>query len=169
MSVFNKEKFKTVLHYIISKCGHQDNVGKTVLYKLMYFSDFDFYEIYEEKMTGEDYVKLPRGPGPENFNEVIGELETEGKITQAIINFDNGAHQYRYFSKNDPSIDLLSSQELDVINNVLNKCSSMRAGAISNYSHEDLPWQATDMYDVIDYELVFYRNPEFSVRVYEED
>ena len=34
---FNEKKFEQVLHYIISKKGSLDNVGKTVLYKMLYF------------------------------------------------------------------------------------------------------------------------------------
>ena len=37
---FNKEMFKQVLLYILAKCGGKPNVGKTVLYKLLYFCDF---------------------------------------------------------------------------------------------------------------------------------
>ncbi|MFH2048977.1 MAG: helix-turn-helix transcriptional regulator, partial [bacterium] len=38
---FNKTKFKQVLLYILDKCGAKANVGETVLYKLLYFSDFN--------------------------------------------------------------------------------------------------------------------------------
>lgn len=169
MGDFNKEKFKEVLHYIIATCGHQDNVGKTVLYKLMYFSDFDFYELFEEKMTGEVYTRLPRGPGPRHFDDAIIELKAEGKIDHKVVYFDGDGHQNRYSSLKDPKTDLLSSDEIQVINNVLHKCSKMTATRISDYSHEDLPWQATEMNNPIDYELVFYRTPEFSVREYAED
>ena len=55
--VFNLEKFKTVVHYLIAKCGLKDNVWRTVLYKLLYFSDFNFYELYEKALTGEKYIK----------------------------------------------------------------------------------------------------------------
>lgn len=162
------EKFKAVLHYIVSQCGHKDNVGKTVMYKLLYFSDFDFYELFEEKMTGESYKKLSKGPAPENFNSAISELESEGKITEKRVDYGK-AHQYRYSSLKEPDMELLSIQEIKVINDVLGKCSSMSARKISDYSYEDLPWQAADLYKPINYELVFYRTPAFSVREYEED
>lgn len=61
---FDKDKFKEVLHYIIHKCGAKNNVGKTVLYKLSYFWDFNFFELYERLLTNESYRKLPRGPAP---------------------------------------------------------------------------------------------------------
>jgi uncharacterized phage-associated protein len=163
------EKFSTVLHYIIDICGHKDNVGKTVLFKLLYFSDFDFYELYEEKMTGEEYKRLPYGPGPEHFSLAISKLVQEEKISSKTVEFGKDTRQFRYDSLDNPDIDLLSKEELNIIDNVINRCSHMNANKISDYSHEDLPWQATETNEIIDYELVFYRTPEFSVRKYEED
>ena len=40
----NLKKFKEVLLYILEKVGSKSNVGMTVLYKLLYFIDFDYYE-----------------------------------------------------------------------------------------------------------------------------
>ena len=37
------EKFEQVLLYILSKIGGKPNIGQTVLYKLLYFIDFDYY------------------------------------------------------------------------------------------------------------------------------
>lgn len=45
-------KLKAVLHYIIHRCGAYENVGKIVLFKMLYFSDFDFYELTEKSITG---------------------------------------------------------------------------------------------------------------------
>jgi hypothetical protein len=35
---------------------------------------------------------------------------------------------------------------------------------MEDYSHQDVPWIGVDYLQVIDYEAVFYRTPEFSVR-----
>src|SRR6056297_1005506 len=45
-------KFKEILLYILEKCAGKPNVGETVLYKLLYFSDFNYYELYEEHLSG---------------------------------------------------------------------------------------------------------------------
>ena len=45
----NVEKFKNALLYITQKIGALHNVGQTVLYKILYFCDFDYYEKYEEE------------------------------------------------------------------------------------------------------------------------
>src|SRR3989344_4574763 len=46
----NLEKFKEVLLYVLSKVGGKPNVGEAVVYKLLYFIDFDFYEKFEEQL-----------------------------------------------------------------------------------------------------------------------
>lgn len=95
---FNKEKFKEVLHYIINDCGTKKNVGKTVLYKLLYFSDFNFFELYEKSMTNESYRKLPRGPAPIHFDVAVKELIDEGKINMTTKNISLGRVMYNYSS-----------------------------------------------------------------------
>jgi len=165
---FNLEKIKQVLHYIIACCGDNDNVGKTVLFKLLYFSDFNYYELHEEKLTGESYRKIPYGPAPIHFEDIIGELETEDKISKS--NGTYGSYlQFKFISQKAPTTDLLSKRELDVIDEVIKKYSCKTAKEVSEISHRDMPFKATDDRDIIDYEMVFYRDPETSVRVYGDD
>lgn len=49
----NLDKMEQVLHYIIHEVGHLPQVGKTVLFKLLYSCDLDYYEMHEEILTGE--------------------------------------------------------------------------------------------------------------------
>ena len=165
---FNKKKFKQALHYIIHQCGSLENVGKTVLYKILYFADFDYYELYEKKMTAESYRKLEHGPAPIHFEEVIKELEDEGKIQQFSIMIGK-FEQQKFISREKPNIDLLDGKELQLIEDDIVRYSRMNATQISAYSHRDMPYKATEEGDTIDYELVFYRDPLFSVREYEDD
>jgi uncharacterized phage-associated protein len=161
----NKEKMKELIHYIISKCDYKKDFGRTVLYKLLYFSDFNYYEIYEKSLTGETYIRRNNGPVPNNFKTLKNELITEDKINEEekkIINYP----KYNYRSLKTPTISFLTSTELKVINNVINKLSDMNATQISEYSHGDMPWQATKNKKVINYEYVFYRDDEYSVREY---
>ena len=165
---FNREKFKQVLHYIIHQCGSLENVGKTVLYKILYFTDFDFYELYEEKLTGESYRKLPLGPAPVHFEEVVEELEEGGKIQQFPI-MSGKFEQQKFLSSEKPNIYLLTGKEVQLIEEDIARYVSMNATQISAFSHRDMPYKATGDGDIIDYELVFYRDPLFSVREYGDD
>jgi hypothetical protein len=60
----NLNKFKQVLLYILEKVGSKPNVGETVLNKLLYFIDFDYYEKFEENLMGATYIKNHHGPTP---------------------------------------------------------------------------------------------------------
>jgi len=158
------EKFKQVLHYIVSKVGTLDNTGKTVLYKMLYFSDFDFYEINEKSLTGETYYKLPQGPAPKHFDIAINQLIKEKKVKFSNGKFF-GKRQNKFLSLSEPCLDKLNGEEIKVIEKVITRLKSMNANQISSYSHEDIPWKATIDKKPINYELVFYRGPIFSVRV----
>lgn len=165
---FQQEKFKDVLHYIISKCGNKKNVGKTVIYKLLYFSDFNFFELYEHSLTNEDYRKLPYGPAPIHFDICIKELENENRIKVETQEDYFNKPMFKYNSLKKPK-NVLEPKELDVINDVISKLSKMNANQISEYSHGDMPWRATEEMDIIDYAYVFYRDPKYRVRSYESD
>jgi uncharacterized phage-associated protein len=164
----NLPKFKQVLHYIIHNCGCAPNVGKTVLWKILYFSDFDYYEIFEEFLTGETYYKLAHGPAPGDFDTAIAELTSEGKVESVDSRFGK-YDQKRFLSCNKPDVSLLSATELQHIESTISKYSHMNATQVSAISHADLPYIATEDNFPIKYELVFYRDPQMSVREYQDD
>ena len=153
---FNKEKFKMVLHYIINKCGFRNTVGRTVLHKLLYFSDFNYYELYEESITNESYKKLERGPVPVHFELAVSELMDENKIRMGKRRLPCGKVMNRYFSLKEPDIDL-KEEELFVINKVIKDISHMNGKQIGEYSLYDEPVKQTADDDIIDYDLVFSR------------
>ena len=162
---FDLEKFKAAVHYLISKCNFKDNVERTVLYELLYFSDFDCYEINEEAITGEKYIKKPRGPLPIHFTDAVLELKNEGKIQ--IHRQDRSDYvRYRYSSACNPDISSLEDGELELIDEVVDRFSNLNSDEISRYSHGDFPWRLAKDDSELNYEAVFYREPEYSVRVY---
>lgn len=163
---FDREKFGNLLHFIISECGYKSNVGKTVLYKLLYFSDFDFYEIYEKKMSGESYRKIENGPAPVHFYEAKNELIRENKIEEV----EGQAYTpFKYTSLKTPNMTSFTESEIEIVRDVIERYSDMRAVEISRHSHKDVPYKVTNCKEIIKYDFVFYRNKEFSVRDYDAE
>jgi len=159
------DKFKEFLHYVVHKTSTMKSVGKTVLFKILYFTDFNYYEIFEEKLSGETYMKLPRGPAPSNFDNTIIELQKEGHIKEKNVDY-YGNPQKKFISVTEPRITKLSSEELRFIDDSIKKYSKFNASEISDYSHRDVPYIVAEDLKEIDYKLVFYRDEEFSVRNY---
>jgi transcriptional regulator with XRE-family HTH domain len=164
---FNKEKIKQVLIYVLQKCGAKPNVGETVLFKLLYFIDFDYYELYEEYLTGESYRKISYGPAPCHFNTIVREMI--GKQLQKVSTEYYGKPQKKYIPLVEPNLRELNARELEVVDRVIERLSSMNAAAIEEYSHQDVPWEITKDREIISYDTVFYRKASYSVRVYPKD
>lgn len=158
-------KFKNVLLYILERCAGKPSVGETVLYKLLYFSDFNYYELYEEHLTGAKYRKLPYGPVPQKLDTIITQM-IEKKQLQRIKSEYHGYPQTRYMPLQKADLTQLKASEKEVLDKVIGQMSDWSAAAVSKYSHKDMPWLATKEGEEIDYELAFYREPPFSVRNY---
>ena len=164
----NLAKFKNVLLYILEKCAGKPNVGETVLYKLLYFSDFNYYELYEEHLTGAKYRKLPYGPVPQKLNTIIQQMLETGKLQRVKTKY-HGYPQTRFLPLEKANLTELKASEKEVIDKVIEQMSDWSATSISNYSHKDMPWLASKEGEEINYELAFYREAPFSVRNYEDE
>lgn len=161
-------KFKNVLLYILERCAGKPNVGETVLYKLLYFSDFNYYELYEEHLTGAKYRKLPYGPVPQKLDTIIGQMIDKGQLQRVKTDY-HGYPQTRYLPLEKADLTELRASEKEVIDRVIEQMSDWSAAMLSNYSHGDKPWKASKEGEEINYELAFYRRPPYSIRVYEDD
>jgi plasmid maintenance system antidote protein VapI/uncharacterized phage-associated protein len=164
----NVGKFKEVLLYILARVGAKPNMGETVLYKLLYFIDFDYYEKYEEQLIGATYQRNRFGPTPMEFGALVEAMEKGGELVRVARPYFD-FEQKKYLPLRDPDLSKLNARELDLINEVLHRLSDMSARQISEHSHKDVPWLTTSDGEVIPYEAVFYRTPEYSVRAYGDD
>lgn len=161
-------KFKNLLLYILERCAGKPNVGETVLYKLLYFVDFNYFELYEEHLTGAKYRKLPYGPVPQKLDYIINQMIEKGQLQRVKTEY-HGYPQTRYLPLEKADLTELKASEKEVIDRVIEQMSDWSASAISHYSHKDMPWLASKDGEVINYELVFYREFPFSVRNYGDE
>ncbi|MCR4939411.1 MAG: DUF4065 domain-containing protein [Treponemataceae bacterium] len=164
----NIEKFKQVFLYVLAKVGAKPNVGQTVLYKLLYFIDFDYYELYEKQLMGLSYIKNTFGPTPVDFAKLSRQMVKDGLIEEVKTEYYK-REMTKYLPLKDPDLTMLSAQELEFIDSELEKHSGKTASELSAFSHKDIPWIGAKDKEVLDYEAVFYRTPETSVRAYSED
>lgn len=169
-------KLKQLIIYLSAKLSAKQNFGETLLNKLLYFIDFDYYERTGSSITEEEYVKLPYGPIPNNMKKILTSMQKDGLIK--IINRE-------YFGKTQKTIiplvdaDVNFLEEINAKNNeqtknynpypdlphpkklikwVLEKYWSRNADALSYWSHNDIPYLSTKKIgDTISPWLVFYR------------
>lgn len=168
ISQLQPEKLRNIILYLLERCAGKPNVGETVLYKLLYFADFNYYEMYEEYFIGAEYRKLPYGPVPEHLDSIINRMIREGELQRIKSSYDNYPVT-RYLPLQKADLTKLLASEKQVLDDVILLMSDWSAAAIANYSHKDIPWLASKDGETISYELVFYREVPYSVRNYSNE
>lgn len=161
------EKFKEVLLYILESIGARPNIGEAVVCKLMYFIDFDFYEKFEEQLIGARYIKNHFGPTPVAFPEIVAQMEKDGDLTRVTKKYFQH-EQKKYLPLRSANLSSFSAQEKELIDWEIERFKDFNATKMRDYSHKDVPWIGTDDLEPIDYEAVFSRTDEFSVRQYDD-
>ena len=164
----NLNKFKQVLLYVLGKVGSKPNVGETVLHKLLYFIDFDYYEKFEENLMGATYIKNHHGPTSVELGLIMKEMQEQGEL-EAVKSQYFKYLQKKYLPRKRPNLDILSAREIEHIDDVLARLSDKNVAEIEKYSHEDIPWKSAETGKPLSYESVFYRDERFSVRNYDDE
>jgi len=162
------DKFRQILLHILKKVGGKPNIGMTVLYKLLYFIDFDYYEKYEDQLMGLVYLKNYHGPTPLLFKNLIDDMVKKGDVEIVKSKFYQYPQtKYLVNPEIEPNLSILNGQEQKHIDWELERLSDLTANQLSDLSHKDVPWVSAENGKPLDYESVFYRTPETSVREYD--
>jgi len=165
-----KDKFKQILLYILKKVGGKPNIGMTALYKILYFIDFDYYEKYEDQLMGLIYLKNHYGPTPLLFGNLIKEMLKNGEVEEIKSKFYEFPQiKYLINPSLEPDLSILNGQEQEHIDFELARFSDMTAAELTEFSHKDVPWISALDGKPLDYESVFYRTSETSIRNYGND
>ena len=130
-----------MLLYVLNKVGGKPNVGETVLHKLLYFIDFDYYEKFEENLMGATYIKNHHGPTSVELSEIIKEMQEQKTNSSKSKTNTFEYEQKKYLPLKRPDLSVLSGRDIEHIDDVLARHSDKSATEIRNYSHDDIPWQ----------------------------
>lgn len=149
-TAMNRAKLKALVHYVVAR-ARTSRLGSVRLNKILWYVDTIAYKETGASLTGETYVKQPRGPVAKHLPAILGELEHSGAI--AI----RKGHRFRhamvdYISLRDPSaqsLKKLAQDDLALADEVREYiCEEHTAASISDLSHDQI-WEAANMGEVI--------------------
>lgn len=152
------DRLREVLAYVLERVGAKPNVGETVLYKLLYFIDFDYYEKYGKSITGLTYIHNHFGPSPKlaDFKSVVEGMKSKGELEVVETNFFKNK-QKKYLPTKQVPFDDLSAREIKHIDETLARLSSKTAMELTELSHYDTPWVVAGQGRPLDYRDTAYR------------
>lgn len=164
----NLLKSKAVLIYVLDKCAAKHNFNEDLLHLILYLIDFNYYELFEEHLSGAAYRKLSHKPISDDWNNIIDELMKNSLIDRFVIN-NSESPKTRYLPNSKPDLRIINANELILIDKIIDLYSEWKYESLLEFLIEDMPLKATSESDIIDYELAFYREFPYSMRQYSDD
>jgi uncharacterized phage-associated protein len=164
MKDFTQNKVLTGIKFFVKNTR---NVGRTKLFKLLYFWDFFHFKKYGFSVTGYQYYTFPFGPVPlQLYNQIVEnklpkELQDELRIVEDDSN-DDDFNEYKRFKvllkNNSIDFDWLSPIEKETLEIVTDIFKYATAKEMTEITHlHNSPWDQTvkenGMDKSIDYRL----------------
>ena len=135
-----RKKLRQIVLYLTQKSRLRPFIWHNI-YSFLYFIDFDFYEKYECHLAGATYIKTD--------DPQVGFLNL---VDNLVDKKDEGVPEF------------LTIREKNVIKSVFKRLSKKNSNGLLELCQKDIPWRCAQEDETIEYESVFYRTPEYSVR-----
>ncbi|MCK4473785.1 SocA family protein [Candidatus Parcubacteria bacterium] len=159
----NKKKYEQVIIYLCSKLKGEVR-GKKKLAKLLYYSDFDFFEKFQKSITGDVYNAYPKGPLPAMLNKITSEMIKKHSLKMNSVKEwgEEYAPTEVYKCSAEPDLSVFNKDELKMLDRIVRRYGSLNGEQLAELSHAEAPYTATEPYEEIPYEFTYYRGTDFS-------
>ena len=137
MPTFDEAKFKELILYIADQCCSDRYWSATKLNKVLFYSDFLYYQETGRSITGAEYQALEYGPAPKKLLPIRQKLVDEGALA-----IDQRKFQHRVVPLRNPDLTNFAAQEIAIVNKVINCLKNASAETVSELSHAFLGWKA---------------------------
>ena len=162
------DKFREVILYISQRCETDPKFSITKLNKILFYSDFVSFGRTGKSITGQIYQKLSFGPCPRGMKPVSDAMQQSGEM--AIVSRPYfGRIQKKPIALRQPQLEVLSSTEIALIDEIIEAAWTLTASQISDASHGFIGWQIANIGETIPYGLAWVdEEPEFTEQEMEE-
>lgn len=145
----DKNKVYNVILYLID-----ESISKTKLLKEMFYVDFLFYKKNCKSLTGLEYCKLPYGPVPDEFEEILNN-GYNAKIISCDYKIKNGYESIDISKKKQFDKSVFCEEELKVLEYVKKYFKNYNVKNIVDFSHKENAYIQTKDYNKISYDYSF--------------
>ncbi|WP_334329684.1 type II TA system antitoxin MqsA family protein [Companilactobacillus sp. HBUAS59699] len=149
---FDFNKFKNMVIYFTNTTK---GLSKTRLNKLLFYSDFTFFQQSTTSISGATYIHDHYGPVPNDFELLYSVLKDDGIID--FVPFNNG-HGEELRTNKSINSSIFNNDELYVLKKISKKFDGFNANKITEYSHKESAYKETKSKKFISYEYAFDLN-----------
>jgi len=134
----NFNKFTEMVIYFTEKL----QPWKTKLNKLLFYADFVMYGKTGFSVSGTQYRAIPMGPVPNNFQSIFEYLSNNNDIDIYYTIFPDGntGEQFKPNPQRSFNPEILSEQELIVLEEIAERFKTTTTNEIIDISHKEKAW-----------------------------
>lgn len=144
------ERLREMILYIVERHHGDPTFGATKLNKILFFSDFHFFAVRGEPITGVCYKKVEFGPVPADIGELLKQMESAGELEQKRHTYGRTKRSV-FAAKRQASLTNFTKEQIAEVDSAINKVRWMKSGDVSDLSHTRL-WEIARMGEQIPYE-----------------
>lgn len=156
------DKFRELILYVCRRSEGDANFGLTKLNKLLWFTDMAAFLSRGASVTGRNYIKLPYGPVPSEYEETIRDMQKKRQLAVRVENFF-GYPQKRLLALVEPNLDAFTADEIALVDAFIHQYWNYNGSDMSHLSHEHLGWQLADLGEPIPFEVGFVEQPQLTI------
>lgn len=150
-----RDRLRELILYIAEKLKDDPAFGRVKLAKMIYFADMEAFRLHRQPVSGSAYVRsMPFGPLPKGFLQTLDELKAAGEITENEREYFD-FRQKRISLLSAPTVDLLTHNELEIVDRVVQKYADWNARELSEHSH-GVAWRLSEGKQFIPYEYALF-------------
>lgn len=131
---------------------------KTILNKLLFYSDFLAYRSNCYSMSGVRYRAIKMGPVPNNYNSIYEFMFNNKQIDIINIPFSDTVFgfQFKKAESKEFNPQIFSQSEIDILEIVCSNFSAMNTNQVIEFSHNEKAWIENESErKLIDYNYAF--------------
>lgn len=139
---------------------HIEDLWKTKLNKLLFYSDFLNYRRTGYSISGVAYRAIPFGPVPAEYEKLYVKLKDDELANVELIEFKDGNYGEAVRPIKAFEEDAFSSSELSTLNAVVEKFAKCNTKQIVSISHQEKAWLDNEP----DHDLISYQKYAFELQ-----
>lgn len=154
MPEFREDKLAALIAYMASRSADDKHFGVVKAAKLVTFADFAAYKRWGEPITNAQYIKLPAGPVPRQYDATLNMLKARGQI-RVKEGFLGRRKQRRILPTPAAEWSALTDQELALADELLRRYREDTATDLRELSHQLPGWALVELKHEIPYHTAF--------------
>ena len=144
------EKILRLIQLILHDSGKP--LYKLVILKILFYCDFTFFKNYSISISGWPYARLPFGPVPNDYKQLLIEGE-EKNYFESNPDEDYKGELFSLPKNYNKStfLEIFTDKEKHIIQAIVNKCKDKSARELTDITHGEEAWKNTIPSQLISY------------------